>query len=232
MSRCLICHAEILASASWSQLFSLRNEYKTLCEDCNSKFVRITGLICRSCGRPLEHNRPEECYDCVRWNADPNWKEVLKQNRSVFVYNDFMKETLALFKFRGDYAIGETFKQDMLNCLKQHFNSDYTIIPIPLSKERLYERGFNQARALAELLNMPIIEPLERIHTEKQSKKTRTERIHSQNVFTAIIPNTLENKQILLIDDIYTTGTTLRQAAKVLLDAGASSVSSLTLARG
>lgn len=71
---------------------------------------------------------------------------------------------------------------------------------------------------------------LVRIHGEKQSKKSREERIHLKQVFK--VNQDVSGKVILLIDDIYTTGSTLHHAAHALMEAGAKSVSSFTLARG
>ncbi|WP_319805544.1 ComF family protein [Cytobacillus firmus] len=107
---------------------------------------------------------------------------------------------------------------------------DY-LVPIPLSPERLYERGFNQSAALIHESGYTAIELLQRVHSEKQSKKSRQERIHHNQVFKPLNAD-IENKVILLIDDIYTTGSTLYHAAKVLKASGAASVSSFTLARG
>jgi len=102
-----------------------------------------------------------------------------------------------------------------------------------LSQERLYERGFNQAEALILEAGFKSTTLLTRIHTEKQSKKSRTDRIHLPQVFqfdsNRSIP--LEGKDVLLVDDIYTTGSTLRHAAKILLEHGAKKVDSFTLAR-
>ncbi|WP_318246450.1 ComF family protein [Rossellomorea aquimaris] len=105
------------------------------------------------------------------------------------------------------------------------------IIPIPLSDERLYERGFNQSTVLLEEAEVRPSTILTRLHSEKQSKKTRSERLLQEQVFR-LAESDVRGKTILLFDDIYTTGTTLRQAAKLLREAGADAVSSLTLARG
>ncbi|WP_367379308.1 ComF family protein [Rossellomorea aquimaris] len=105
------------------------------------------------------------------------------------------------------------------------------VTPIPLSNERLYERGFNQSTALLEEAEVRPSCLLTRIHSEKQSKKTRRERLQQEQVFQLGVGD-VKGKRVLLFDDIYTTGTTLRQAAKLLKEAGAREVSSLTLARG
>jgi competence protein ComFC len=161
------------------------------------------------------------------------WKNILHKNISVFEYNDAVKEVLATFKFRGDAALVNVFKKDFLGIFKNQIsplNIDYAV-PIPLSKERLYERGFNQAKLLADFLPIPQLEVLKRTHHEKQSKKSRLERLTASNVFSLTESSKIDNRSFLLIDDIYTTGSTLRHAAKLLIQNGAASVSSLTLIR-
>jgi competence protein ComFC len=157
---------------------------------------------------------------------------VLTGNRSVFHYNEFMKDLIARYKYRGDALLASLFQQHLQTAFMKNFACDYLIVPIPLSKERLYERGFNQARLLSEQLNAPVIEPLRRVHFEKQSKKKRHERLQTENVFFIDESSEILNKKLLLIDDIYTTGTTVRHAAKLLMEHGAETVSSLTLIRG
>lgn len=164
---------------------------------------------------------------------DPTWENILYQNVSVFEYNDEMKEVLSTFKFRGDAALVNVFKQTFVGIYQDKIstlNIDWAI-PIPLSKERLYERGFNQAKLLADFLPLPQLEVLERTHHEKQSKKSRNERLTASHVFSMTESSKIVNKRILLVDDIYTTGSTLRHAAKLLIHNGAASVFSLTLIR-
>ncbi|THE12337.1 ComF family protein [Bacillus timonensis] len=234
MSTCLLCHNYFEEVDSWSTLFSLV-EPDPLCSTCSEKFEKVDGELCEICGRsfsglPDEYREGNLCYDCVRWENEPEWKGVLTKNRSLYLYNDFAKDVISLYKFRGDFAISSIFKTPLKKSFKTHFNSSYLVVSIPLSDERLYERGFNQAKAIAELLDVPIHEVLARTHLEKQSKKSRDERISGENVFRVV--DIVQDKDILLVDDIYTTGSTLRHAGKVLIEAGAKSVSSLTLMRG
>ncbi|MFE4523017.1 ComF family protein [Cytobacillus firmus] len=230
---CLICHEEILSAVSWSTLWSRPNE-NHICQVCTGKLPFITGETCAKCSRPFRTLEPQfregdTCTDCVRWNHDPEWSEILDKNHSIFSYNDFMKETIARYKFRGDYVMSRAFSPFIREKLK-NLKFD-CLIPIPLSPERLYERGFNQSAALILEAGFAPAELLQRIHSEKQSKKSRLERIHHNQVFELLNIN-IENKVILLFDDIYTTGSTLYHAAKVLKTGGAASVFSLTLARG
>jgi competence protein ComFC len=232
---CLICHRRYQPNVNWSYLLTLQKD-DCLCTACRHSFSLIGQEVCRDCGRPLERLDPsyrqgDICIDCVRWQNDDEWKGVLTKNRSVYVYDDFMKEVIALWKFRGDYAIIEAFRDDVCREFYRHFSLESFLVPIPLSPERLYERGFNQAKALAELLPLPILDILERDHLEKQSKKSRGERLQAENVFRLRACPSLREKPLIVIDDIYTTGTTVRHAAKVLRQAGATDISSFTLAR-
>nr|WP_309098555.1 ComF family protein [Fredinandcohnia onubensis] len=234
MATCILCHNYFEEVDSWATLFSLV-EPDPLCSTCSDKFEKIEGELCEKCGRPFsgvaeEHREGNLCYDCVRWEKDPHFQSVLTKNRSIYLYNDFAKEVISLYKFRGDFVISSIFKTPLKKAFNTHFNSSYLVVPIPLSNERLYERGFNQAKALAGLLGVPVHEVLARTHLEKQSKKGRSERIAGENVFR--LTDEVHGKDILLVDDIYTTGSTLRHVGKVLLEAGAKSVSSLTLMRG
>jgi competence protein ComFC len=233
MSHCLLCHEELEAVLSWQALFG-KKESPNICEECKGSFAPITGEMCDICGRPfafLEEGfrAGDMCLDCKRWEEEEYWSGSLDKNRSLYRYTDFTKEVVARFKFRGDYVLSKVFAVDLRLAL-QDFKYDY-IVPIPLSEERLYERGFNQAEAIIKAVELNPTHLLSRMHTEKQSKKSRTERIHIKQVFKLQTGIDINSKKILLIDDIYTTGSTLRQAAKILKEHGAARVYSFTLAR-
>ncbi|ARA98464.1 MULTISPECIES: ComF family protein [Geobacillus] len=227
---CLLCHSSYNPIASWRQLLFLE-DVDVLCPRCRGSFALIDGRLCEMCGRPLDEASPSPCADCLRWQEDEQWGGVLVKNRSVYVYNDWMKEVVTLWKFRGDYAIVDAFRRPFVHAFRQSFGREWHIVPIPLSPERLYERGFNQAEALARQLPFPSFPWLARKHSEKQSKKSRRERLETDNPFFLTDCPPLTGKRIVLIDDIYTTGITVRHAARVLREAGAAEVGSLTLVR-
>ncbi|WP_102344860.1 ComF family protein [Bacillus sp. Marseille-P3661] len=237
---CLICHQIIALKPSWTQFLhiSLPN---SVCIICNEKFELINEEHCNLCSRPFSkleerYKIGNTCNDCLRWEQDPEYKGLLTKNTSIYYYNDFLKELIARFKFRGDHELVNVFKSFLQEKFKQTFSSKakLLIIPIPLSDQRLYERGFNQAHSIAALLGSPITEILSRNHSEKQSKKTRSQRLHSSALFSIKnmqdIPQ-YHNKTIVLIDDVYTTGTTIRKAAQALQPLNPQSVYSLTIAR-
>lgn len=228
---CLICHEKIESTLGWGDLF-VPERKEVACPICLGKLERIDGVRCQICMRSFlkldsQYRKGELCFDCWRWEEDRNYKGILKQNYSLYSYNEFLKEVIAKFKYRGDYVLAKIFASELDKKIKE-WNPNY-IIPIPLSVERLYERGFNQAEALVQEAGLQSTNVLTRIHSEKQSKKSRTERIHLPQVFQATAQVT---GRIILIDDIYTTGSTLRHAAKVLKKLGADEIFSITIARG
>jgi competence protein ComFC len=217
----------------WTALLSPEKE-KWICPTCDNKFEKISGETCRICNRSFQgidetFRNDDLCYDCVRWEEDPEWSGFLEKNESIFRYNDFFKEVLARFKFRGDYILSKVFADSLADRLTTMDGNLF--VPIPLSNERLYERGFNQAEVILIEAGFSPTHLLTRVHSEKQSKKTRSERIHLPQVFQIFDEINVEDKNIVLIDDVYTTGSTLRHAAKLLKKAGAKRIHSITLAR-
>ncbi|RFU63954.1 ComF family protein [Peribacillus glennii] len=230
IKKCLICNEEVESVFSWKDIW-VSSDNEKICSDCRGKLAFLSGERCKMCSRELEEKYQQDglCLDCVRWENDSEWRGFLSANISLFHYNDFLKETIAKFKYRGDYALAEAFASFVAEKI-EHMSHDI-IVPIPLSNERMAERGFNQAKALAETAGLKTYDALLRTHTEKQSKKSREERIRLAQVFKVTGPDTIKGKKILLIDDIYTTGSTLRHAAKILKQSGAEEIYSLTLAR-
>lgn len=224
-SLCLYCHSPIRESAGWANIFFLE-EADLLCLACRSRLIPIQGNTCVICCKPLQTGA--KCSDCEEWLVDPMFGQALDYNVSLYAYNPFMKDVIARFKYRGDYELARIFAAELRKkAPKAHF-----VIPIPLSEERLNERGFNQAEAIGMMAGMVLEHGLVRVHGEKQSKKSRYERIHTEQVFR-INPKAsdFQDKTILILDDIYTTGSTLRHAGALLKEAGAKSIISLTIAR-
>ncbi|OIK11434.1 ComF family protein [Bacillus sp. MUM 13] len=229
MSNCLLCDSEMKQPLTWNVL--ILNKEENVCKTCRDLLQLLTGETCCICGRVLhdDFREGEMCSDCIRWEQDPEWRGILKRNVSLFHYNEFLKETIAKFKYRGDYAIASAFSF-YINAVLQKMEFDL-LVPVPLSSERLFERGFNQAEALAKCAGFSCTDILARMHSEKQSKKSRKERMIIAKIFQVKSPDFVVGKNILLLDDIYTTGSTIRNAAKELRLAGVSSVQSFTLAR-
>ncbi|SHF89339.1 ComF family protein [Ornithinibacillus halophilus] len=224
--KCTWCFEEIIVDVNWSTLIPKPPTY--LCDTCENKLVKITGQRCMMCSR---ESKMKLCSDCTYWKEHYKGEDPLTSNYSLFTYNQHMQDMIAKWKYRGDYEVGKAFQSYFSQGFKQKFSKMKNIIavPIPLSEERLEERRFNQALMLAEALTIPCEEILERDHSEKQSKKTRYQRISSENPFK--LKKTI-NKSVILVDDIYTTGTTIRHAASLFKQVGCEAIYAYTLIRG
>ncbi|OJE52768.1 amidophosphoribosyltransferase [Bacillus luti] len=231
---CLLCDECIVETVSWYTFF-VKVHRKYICDRCEKKLSYIIGEICVDCGRPLDdlptrYKGNDICMDCVRWRNEEGYRPF--KNRSLYVYNDEMKGILAQFKFRGDAELVHIFYQPFRSLFQKCFTHVSVIMVVPLSREREYERGFNQAELLAACLPVSVsTTSLSRRETEKQSKKTRKERVSGSNPFYFQGEEMFHGQHILLVDDVYTTGITVRQIGSLLYDRGAREVSSLTLCR-
>ncbi|NDI36527.1 ComF family protein [Chengkuizengella sediminis] len=210
----------------------------SLCKPCAAMIPWITKVLCPICGRF------EVCHDCVRRS-----NTYYEYNRSSVEYNDTMREWLALYKYRGNERIESLFIkmvdyafQSLLMSTPLQIHSIDCFTYIPLSEQRLQERGFNQAerfaRGLSNKHQIPVIELLKRTrHTEKQSVGSRSNRF--SNIQGAFVINEKEvwrlNKKgalhIVVIDDVYTTGSTLNECAKVITSHLSAKVYGATWAR-
>ncbi|SES30298.1 ComF family protein [Salipaludibacillus aurantiacus] len=173
------------------------------------------------------------CLDCKRWKDTGIWADHPLQHRALYVYNAHLQEVIARYKYRGDAKLSELFS-GKLKKLTRSLGKIDTVTVIPLQEERLWERGFNQAELLAE--SFPVQHVLERTSSsDKQSKRDRSGRIAALkgafSLSSAARQTDWQDKRVLIVDDIYTTGATLRAAAEVFYTEGASHVFTVTVAR-
>ncbi|MEG6573099.1 MAG: amidophosphoribosyltransferase [Caldibacillus debilis] len=231
---CLLCGSPFVPDIGWNTFF-LGEAKEEVCRECRKKLVKPEGPLCPLCSRPLnkageKYRRGNRCRDCHFWEKSAKFRGVLEKNISLYEYNGFLREVLYRFKYRGDYKIARAFSRDLKNAVKRlPFDA---AVPIPLSEERLYERGFNQAEALIAEAGLEPLHALTRVHSEKQAKKSKTDRILLAGVFQLHpASGDVKGKTFLLVDDVYTTGSTVRHAARVLKEAGAQKILSLTVAR-
>ncbi|KXT77454.1 ComF family protein [Streptococcus sp. DD13] len=139
-----------------------------------------------------------------------------------------MAEYFQRFKFWGDYQLREVFSHELKLALKNF--SDYTIVPIPISKDRRKTRGFNQVTALLDAARIPYQNILEKDEREAQSHLSRLERLKREQPFRIKQSTKVPNK-ILLVDDIYTTGATIYQAKQIIMKEGTEKIKTFSLAR-
>jgi ComF family protein len=156
---------------------------------------------------------------------------------TLFPYLPPLQDAICLFKYRGRVSLAKPLAELMIAALPHPIEIDL-IVPVPLHPSRLREREFNQALLLADRLARHLAKPLvytslERmVPSDPQSTLSRKERLKNlRRAFSVRRPGAIEGKRILLIDDVFTTGTTVNECAKALKGAGAEAVSVLTLAR-
>ncbi len=203
-----------------------------ICPKCIHKAKIIKEAFCLKCGKKLSDEKIY-CYDCTRK------KQEFERNFAVFEYPQ-VRESLYRFKYNGraEYAAFYARKawERHGEILKQlHIDA---IVPIPLHAGRMRKRGYNQAeefgRELANLSGIPLnIHLLKRVKATKPLKTLDNEK-RQNNLKKAflIVQNDVKLKTIILVDDIYTTGTTLNEAARVCKSSGVEKVYTLTIAVG
>lgn len=208
-----------------------------LCRHCRAKMTDRRGFLsCRLCGRFYTEQADEAagslCEECR------SELPAFFPARSLGPYTGELKEAIYLFKYRGRRSLADGFGQLMAGLFLDHpiFACADVLVPVPLNREKILLRGFNQSAMLAEnmgrILNLPVNACLDRIiNTTSQSRLTG--RVRRENVKGAFVPKTAPGRvNVILVDDILTTGATAGECARVLLEAGANSVGVLTLAAG
>lgn len=218
MINCLLCSATLKAEVGWD-LKWLFSEERICCSHCLASFEALEGTLCQICSK---ESVLSVCADCEHKN------HFLDRNKSLYRYNDFAKEYMKRYKFQGDYVIGAVFQKELKKLLSPN---NAIVVPIPVSKKRKLERGFNQTAGMLKLAGIPYEEVLARRHAEKQSKKTKRERLEAEQVFYLQTEEKCCQTEIILFDDIYTTGSTLNLAAQKLKESGVEKVTSVTLFR-
>jgi len=157
-----------------------------------------------------------------------------------FKYEGIIRQTILRYKFRDKSYLYKTFTNFFIkNENFCRFLENYDIIiPVPISKKRNKERGYNQslliAREISKKLNIKLVKNClyKTKNVIEQSKLSKEEReLNIQGVYSLKNSEKLENKKILLVDDIFTTGSTVNECCKVLLSAKPSEITVLTIAK-
>ncbi|WP_153732410.1 ComF family protein [Sporosarcina obsidiansis] len=164
-------------------------------------------------------------FERIDSTVEDEWVDSI---HSLYAYNEQAREFLHQFKFLQDIALAQVFASDLRNVLK---NSKKIIVPIPMHPANKAKRTFAQVDALLDAAGIPYEQLLHKTTESVMGEKTRAERLAMTELFEvkADIPS---NEAIyVLVDDIYTTGTTLRHAARTLKQAGAVRVEAVTLFR-
>lgn len=203
---CLICSNNFLEMPSWTSLFMIKQP-QVICDKCKNKFEQAE----------MKDYRKE-------WEGT-KFEGAIDSLTSIYSYNEFMKDVLHQYKFLQDVELAKIFRENFIHLISERA----MIVPIPMHPEKLRMRTFAQVDALLKAADISFSQPLQKTMNTTQGKKSKLERTQTEILFT--VTENIVGKSILLVDDLYTTGTTLHHAAYILKQAGASKVSALTLVR-
>ena len=208
-------------------------------------------IVCRSCLQGLKPRRTSLCLSCGRFFSDSGEPHICRQcalqppafsvHRSCGQYFGSLKDVIILFKYRGFRVLGKALAKFVLRTLGTEealwWGLD-SIVPVPLFPEKERERGFNQAMVVAKELanrkNVALIQGqlIKVKNTPPQTSLEAADRLKNlKGAFEVNCGQGIEGKTVLLVDDVYTTGSTIQECSLALMKAGALEVRALTIAQ-
>ncbi len=208
--------------------------YPHCCEDCFDSFEPVGNHCCELCGELFQVGQvPHLCLSCIKGRPSFKWC------RGVFLYRGAVAEALSRLKYGSMIPLLEPLDEALAMGIRglHPFPDVDLLIPVPLSIRGLWKRGFNQSYVLAASVGRLLDVQIQTDALRKKGNRTQVglaavER--SRNATTSFVPGRaieqVRGKRVLLFDDVYTTGATVRSCARILRRAG-SSVFVLTFAR-
>lgn len=196
-----------------------------VCRGCYNNLEWVKEPKCQKCGKPLSED-DEYCLDCMKR------KSTFEKGYGVFVYNSSMQESIGKFKYHGRQEYGKFYAEEMYKEYGEWIKTIgiQAIIPVPIHKRRCRKRGYNQAEIIAQelgkLSGIPVLENFLLRIKDTLPQKELSDRERKENLYQAFQVRTggarLNQipKCVILIDDIYTTGSTLEECSKVLKNVG------------
>ncbi len=200
-----------------------------VCGDCLNLLIYPRSPLCPHCGRPID--KTKTCSFC-------RYEKNLDYGRSFLLYLPPVDKMIHHLKYRGKTKLAKFFGLGMAGVLKSDFylkKADF-LVPVPLFWWKKARRTYNQADLLSAIINqetdIPYVDALRRVrNTKTQTRLDQNKRLENvNNAFRVKNGVEVKNKKIILIDDVMTTGATIKECAKVLKLAGAAEVYSLVAA--
>lgn len=208
--RCPVCHEAV------------EERGQKICDICRTRLPRVRGAFCLKCGKPLLTEEKEYCRDCMRR------KHLFECGRAPFVYDKVMRESIARFKYGGRREYAAFYAEEILRfCAKEMilWKAD-ALIPIPLHPKKRRKRGYNQAELVAKELSKLSGIPMDKglllrvKNTRAQKELDDRQRLANLRNAFSVRKGSRSYKRVVLVDDIYTTGSTMDEASRVLKENG------------
>lgn len=194
-----------------------------ICPVCKDKINYIREPRCKRCSKPIEREEQEYCGDCDRktFHFDSGF--------AVWVYDEAMKHSIAEFKYHSKKEYAKFYIQEIVRLYGERILkiAPDAIVPIPIHSSKHLERGYNQAdilaRGLGKALKLPVISELlirnrktlpQKKLSDKERQRNLTEAFQINDKQAGIDPKQIS--KVLLVDDIYTTGSTMEVCTNVL----------------
>ena len=208
--------------------------YPHCCIDCFDSFEPVGDHCCELCGEPFQvRQAPHLCLVCIKGRPPFKWC------RGVLLYRGAVAEALSRLKYGGMIPLLDPLDEALaagINAIHPFPEVDL-LLPVPLSMRGLWKRGFNQSYILAASVARQLDVEVQTDVLRKKGNSTQVglrAKERNRNATASFLPGKaierVRGKRVLLFDDVYTTGATVRACARILRSAGAS-VSVLTLAR-
>lgn len=209
-------------------------EKERVCAECSKRMIYTSEPYCMKCGKELENTEKEYCSDCEKR------QHIYDRGVSVFRYGDDVRKAILRLKYSNRRENGKYFGSVMAKKYGQlirQWNAE-AIIPVPIHSSRRRKRGYNQAEIIADELSQNTGVPVDSFLIERQKKtlpqKELNDNDRKKNVECAfkICRSIVKYKSVVVIDDIYTTGYTIDECARVLKNAGVKNIYFITVSIG
>ncbi|MBQ4482018.1 MAG: ComF family protein [Lachnospiraceae bacterium] len=205
-----------------------------ICRDCRERIPYIGEDYCMKCGKLLAKGDREYCTDCR------STEHLFRRGRALYVYNDMTRGAITRLKYHGRREYADYFGHDISDRLGNYLSGcrPDVLVPVPVSDEKLRSRGYNQAKLLADALSSHTGIPVEDSlvvrckNTKPMKELTRIERMKNLKGAFKKGAHDVKCRNVMIVDDIYTTGSTIDAVSVVLKAAGAENVFYVTLAAG
>ena len=214
------------------------SSYDFLCSECEQEILPCLPPACKTCGYPFFGAviGPRVCPHCV--DLDP----VFDQGKTLFIAKGAGRSLLHHLKYQQGFYVLQDLRK-MVTTTRHYLDyiHNAALIPVPLHPTKLRERGFNQSERIADMListtnGSSTVENLliRQVYTQTQTRLNYAERHRNVKNAFALAPDTvlIPDKQYILVDDVFTTGSTLNACARILRDAGATRLKVVTIGHG